>query len=318
LKVVGAMIDNPSATNAQIASMTKVSEPYIKKCKDDIQKLCPHLWKLLLHKNDVSFIISKLNANNGYEKSIIERLSRIYPEQWDGTMRLATSDDTMSNEILSIGLCSPKGDGRITNHWLMFLLYDFLFRIDSDDEINDRLARSIEPVGGYAGWRLKLRDGLFWNDGKSIGNEDIIHTVSNSPIAPMVQEIRKDDEKGVIFTLFRDDILFPRRLASLPILPSHSTIYEVTNGPFRLRKGKSPVSLHLYRNRDYYRDGHPKLDRINLKTFTRSYFAIKAVEDRKMDIFFPLSLHEIRQYSNASVQRFFWTSSDNPPIGDAS
>ena len=302
MRVASSINEHPSAKNADIASSAGVSEQYLKMCKAEIKKLSPYLWKLLLERNEIDFLMSKLNASYGYEKGIISKLRKVYHEEKDGLIRIGTPDDNSSNECLNIGLCVEKGDNSQVDFWLKYLLYDVLFRIDSQDEADYRLAESCEAVDGYSKWRVKLRDNLYWSDGKPLTYEDLIYTISNSTIAKVIQEI-KGDERETIFTLFQDNVLFPRWLSSVPILPSHSPVYEVTNGPFSLRKGKSLVNYHLYKNRNYHRSEYPKIGYVNLRTFTRPQFAIKAIEKGKLDVFFPLSLHDVYQSSTIPTQR---------------
>jgi len=307
LKVTNIISENPSATNTQIASDAGISEQYLKGCKSDVRKLSPYFWKLLLKSNEIDFIVSKLNASNGFEKGIIGKLHGVYPVERDGLMRLATSEDKPSSECLDVGICVAKGDRTRVNFWLNYLVYDVLFRVDSDGEMDYRLAESCESLEGYSKWRVKLRDRLCWSDGKPLTHDDIFHTVSNSTIGRIIQNVDRGDKGEIVFILFHDNAFFPQWLFSVPILPSHSPIYEVTNGPFLLKKGRSSTNFHLYRNRNYYRDGHPKIDRINLRTYIRPQFAVKAVDDGKLDVFFPVSLYEVTpQRPSTRAQRLFF------------
>jgi len=51
----------------------------------------------------------------------------------------------------------------------------------------------------------------------------------------------------------------------------------VTSGPYCLKKSKQETTFHLYKNQDYIKPNHPFIDWIELKTFKRSAFAVKAV-----------------------------------------
>jgi ABC-type transport system substrate-binding protein len=308
IKLVVYMKENPKATNAEIASAVGISEIYLKECKNDVHQLAEVFWKQLLDKNDVDLIISKLDSDIGIDRIIINKFRNLYPEEKDGLIRMASNKDkTSAKNYLSIGFCGAKGDNSLMDFWLEYQLYDILFRFYENGSIDYRLATECENMDGYSKWRIKLRDDLHWSDGKPVCYDDILYTFSPFCDRLMIKEIEKISENEIAFVLLQDNPIFQWKISSLPILPSHCQKYEATNGPFRMRKRKLSNSVTLYKNKNYYRAGYPKLDSVKIRMFQRTSFAIKAVMRKEIDVFFTRSLHEVRKFSPSLAQSFLIT-----------
>lgn len=305
LKLITYMKENPKATNAQIASAVGISEIYLKECKNDVRQLAAVFWKQLLDKNEVDLLISKLDSDIGHDRILINKLRKVYPEEKDGLIRIASAEDKPSvKSHLSIGFCGAKGDNSLMDFWLEYQLYDVLFRFYEDGSVDYRLATECENINGYSKWRVKLRDDLYWSDGKPVCYDDVLFTFSPFCARWIIKEIEKINESEMTFVLCQDDPIFQWKISGLPILPSHCRKYEATNGPFRMRKHKLSNAVILSRNRDYYRTGYPKLNSVKIKMFQRTSFAVKAVVKKDIDIFITRSLHEVRRFSSSLAQSF--------------
>ncbi len=250
----------------------------------------------------MDLLLSKLDPQDVHENIILRKLQKIHLGDKDGKIEIASSEDKPTMENLHIALCQPKGNKTLADFWLGYLLYDTLLLIDREGEIEYKLASLCESVDGYSKWYVKLRDDGYWNDGKPITYNDVESTMIKNNLLSNISEIKKDGNKGIIFTLNQNNPVFPNWLSSVPILPSHSA--DATSGPFRLRKNKSATSFQIYRNRDYYIPNQPKLDWIKFKIFSRPQSAIDAVLRKEFDLFPARSLHEIRQWTSVPPQSF--------------
>ena len=308
LTIISYQKENPFVTDAEISKAVGISERYLRECKKDIALLSHHLSNPLLERTEVDLLLSKLSMNTGSEREIYLKLQRAYIGEKDGELRIAKEDDRASKEYLRIGLWTPNENIAHVDFWLTYLLNDILFWISEEGEIDYRLAEICERIEGYKKWRILIKKNLNFSDGKPLTCEDIISTLAKSRLAQEIKEVKKGGEEEIIFTLFQDDVLFPARLGNIPILPSHpGENYSVTSGPFLLKKGKLKTTLNLIKNKDYFKPNHPLIDWIQLKTFSRSAFAIYAVMKKDLD-FFPLrSLYQALEVSQtASPQSFLF------------
>lgn len=306
LKVISYQKENPFATDAEISKAVGISERYLRECKKEIAELSFHLSKPLLERTEVDLLLSKLSMNVGNELQIYLKLQRAYIGEKDGLIRIDNENDRPSMEYLRIGLWTPKEQREHVDFWLTYLLNDTLLFVDEEGEIDYRLAEICENTEGYKKWRVKIKKDLNFSDGKPITVYDVISTIAKSRLAPFIKDIKKGDKEEIVFTLFQDDVLFPARIGSIPILPSHSgELYSVTSGPYRLKISKQEKIFHLYKNQDYFKQNHPFIDWIELKTFKRSAFAVKAVIRKDLD-FFPLrSLHQALKVSQTAPPQSF-------------
>lgn len=303
LEIISYQREHPEASSADISSVVGISERYLRECQKDIRELSFYLSKPLVERNELDLLMSKLDADMQHERVILHKLQREYLETNNGVIEIASPQDKPSNEYLQIGLQTPIGDRIHIGFWLERLLYDPLLWTDKEGKTHYQLASTCENVDRYSKWRVRLKENLHWSDGKPITLEDIAHSLAKSRLAPTIREIKNIDKGENLFILNMDDPLFPYKLGHVPVRPSHSPGYDTISGPFVLKKSKPPNSFHLIRNEDYYISNYPKIDRIDLTTFTRFPFAIKAVIQKELDIFPIRSLHRLHQWTSISPQK---------------
>ena len=181
------------------------------------------------------------------------------------------------------------------------LCYDSLFWVHRSGEIEWRLATDIEPSEDFLTWIITLRPDLNWSDGKPIRRKDVIQTISESHLTKLIDEIKPAGKNRFRIRLTKAESTFLRRLASLPIRPSHShQPHSVTSGTYRLKKSFSPkaITFRLVRNPDYYQAHKGSIDWINIKRFKHAAYAIKALLDQKIDLMLLDALQPLYQISN--------------------
>ena len=168
------------------------------------------------------------------------------------------------------------------------LLFDGLMRRDVTGETVPGLAESYEYDPETYTYVFRLRDGVFWHDGKPLRAADVKFTIEairnpmtdslNAQNFEDVREITEIDDKTVRIRLSAPNAAFLDYMVQ-PILPAHLLAGRdlrttgffrspVGTGPFRLDHWEAGKEIVLARNEDYYR-GAPKIDS----------FVFKIIED---------------------------------------
>ena len=146
-----------------------------------------------------------------------------------------------------------------------------------------------------------MRPDLHWSDGKPIRRKDVIQTISESHLAILIDEIRPAGKNRFRIGLTKAESTFPRRLASLPIRPSHSRRpYRVTSGAYHLKKSFNPkaITFRLVRNPDYYQEKGGNINWITIRHFKHSARAVEALLNEKIDFIRLDALQPLYQSSN--------------------
>lgn len=177
------------------------------------------------------------------------------------------------------------------------LVFSSLMQHDRNNELVGDVAESIKTNDQADNYTVKLRDDVYWHDGKKLTSKDVAFTFNtiqnpdtNSPLLPIWQKIKitTPDELTVVFELPHSLASFPESLTT-GIAPEHllsdipaarlrsvafNTAKPIGSGPFKWDalevQGKTPETrteqIGLVKNQGYYR-GAPYLDRFTVKAF---------------------------------------------------
>lgn len=175
------------------------------------------------------------------------------------------------------------------------LAFSGLMEYDAQGNLVGELAEQITPNDKNDTYTIKLRDNIYWHDGKKITSKDVVFTYqliqnpdSKSPLRSNWQgvKIAAPDARTVIFTVPHPLVSFPHSLTT-GIVPEHllknisptqlrtadfNTLSPVGSGPFKWEslvvQGQNPETreelVGLVANEGYFR-GSPKIDRIILR-----------------------------------------------------
>ena len=146
---------------------------------------------------------------------------------------------------------------------LTYGLNGFLTGVGADGAVEPEVAESWEPSEDAAQWRVKLRPGVTFHDGREVTTDDVVASInyhrgeeSASAAKPLVEEITDIAAEGgdtVVFTLAAGNADFPYTLADyhLAILPSSEGEVDwrsgVGCGPYKLIEFNPGVSASLER-----------------------------------------------------------------------
>ena len=304
ISLINYQKQHPEENQKQSARGLGITPQYLGQCLGEINLLREHLTPSL-DANQIRFLLSRLDQSDPYQREIHRQLQEhLSRSPYIGALRMARPNEHPPAGEFSIGEFTRaiNGDLHPTIQFsLDRLCYDSLFWAHRSGEIEPRLATVIEPADDFSSWRITLRPDLRWSDGKPIRRKDVIQTISESRLAPLIEEIKADGKNRLRIRLAKPESVFLQRLANLPIRPSHSRRpYRVTSGAYRLKKSFGPktITFRLARNRDYYQEKSGGIDWITIRRFKHFARAIEALANEKID-FIPLdALQPLYQTSN--------------------
>ncbi len=215
---------------------------------------------------------------------------------------------------------------------LVSLLYSPLFEF-KNGKLESKLGESFEILEGGKIFKVKLKDNIFWEDGKRITADDVLFTISliqnpetKSPLRNswLGVEVEKSSDSLLIFRLKRPSAVFLENLTLRPI-PKHyfeeilpqnlafsmKNLAPLSSGPFKLEKinrdnsGKI-ISLELKRNENYFGE-KPFLEKIVFKVFKKKENLTLAAKERLINGFLSKEKIKIEGFNSLkfSLPRYF-------------
>lgn len=177
------------------------------------------------------------------------------------------------------------------------LVFSGLLKYDQDNDLVGDIATGYKVNNTATVYTLKLREDVYWHDGKQLTSKDVAFTFNSIQLADAKSPLRSQWQKVKIQTKGKFTVIFtlPHSLASFPhslttgIVPEHllnnipasrlrsvefNTVSPVGTGPFRWRtievEGNNPDTrqerIGLARNDNYY-NGAPMLERFVVRAF---------------------------------------------------
>ena len=156
---------------------------------------------------------------------------------------------------------------------MMYLTYDTLMLLDSENIPKPLLAREVKISADGGTYDITLRPGIKWHDGKPLTNADVkfsIEYILKTTRAAFRTPLRTVDSviltgtEGLSIKLTTPNPSFPvRALAAMPVLPKH--IWEavdptkpgefkstVGSGPYKLIEATPDTVYRMQANADYF------------------------------------------------------------------
>jgi len=206
------------------------------------------------------------------------------------------------------------------------LIYEPLLRVNQDGEVTKVLAENVADVGEGKAYRIKLKEGVRWHDGKEFTSDDVVATFNllrnlefgsqtssvYSKAAAKI-DVVKIDKYRVEFNLINQDSVIPNffEVISFKILPAHLikdlnttnivfpqpyiNRHPVGTGPFKV----GPLNLdkvELKRNDDYY-ESVAKLKSIIFKLYKDQDQAISDLKTGQIHSIIGINSDSIQQLS---------------------
>lgn len=210
---------------------------------------------------------------------------------------LSLSGDVLA-QTASIGRGIPRKGGRIrvagmssstadtldpakgalsTDYVRHFMVYSGLTQFNEQLNAVPALAKTIESEDNIV-WLIRLQTGVEFHDGQPLTAADVVYSLQRhkdpatasktATVAAQFQEIRQTGPHELLLRLSGANTDLPSILADSHFLIIKNGTKEfreaVGTGPYRIKQFLPGVRTIVTRNENYWRDGHPHLDEIEL------------------------------------------------------
>jgi len=200
-------------------------------------------------------------------------------QQAGGTLRAAWAQDPVG---LDPHITSARSSLQVLENVL-----DTLVTLDQDQNVVPSLAESWDVSQDGLTWTFTLRNGLKFSNGRDLTSEDVVYTYDRmldpatgsgqAYLLDGVTDVTALDSGTVQFTLASANPAFLSKLATnkaVGIIARESVedgtinTKPIGSGPFVIADFQPGVSLTLERNDDYWQEGLPYLDAVDLRIIT--------------------------------------------------
>ncbi len=191
-------------------------------------------------------------------------------------------------------------------HFIAGSLYNGLVALDKDFKPEPELADSWTIADEGKTYTFKLHPGVKWHDGKSFTSADVKFTFENlllkfhartqTGVAPVLDKIETPDDLTVVFRFKTPyaPLLQQLNVIEAPILPKHlyegsdpqnnpTNLKPVGTGPFKFVEYKKGQQVTMERNRDYFKLGVPRFDKLIFSIIPDTTTALLAFERGEVD-----------------------------------
>lgn len=188
-----------------------------------------------------------------------------------GRIRVASMSSSTADT-----LDPPKG-ALSTDYLRHYMLYSGLTRYDPQLRAQPWLAEEIETDDRIS-WNFRLRRGVTFHDGRALTSADVVYSLLRhknpataskmKAVAEQIADVRAVGPHEVRVTLTTANADLPAILAAAQflIVPDGTTDFSrgIGCGPFKLKEFLPGVRTVVVRNENYWREGSPYLDEIEL------------------------------------------------------
>jgi peptide/nickel transport system substrate-binding protein len=206
-----------------------------------------------------------------------------------GTLRVAMQP------IVNIDPIAISSDSEVlvANH-----VYDYLVDIDTQSNIVPRLATEWSTADGGLTYTFKLAEGVKWHDGSDFSAADVVWTferlrsTEGTPTADLFANIESIEATGDSEVTFR--LSAPNAFFLYDLSDNHALILKEgtedadTNfngtGPFKVESYSPEDRISLVANEDYFIEGQPKLDGVDIIFFNDDSAAVDALIGGQIDL----------------------------------
>jgi peptide/nickel transport system substrate-binding protein len=175
---------------------------------------------------------------------------------------------------------------------IAYIMYEGLTMWDFDMQVTNLLAETVEPNTDGSVWKVTLKDGITWHDGKPLTADDVVFSMNRivDPKDPKVGaatltglkvgNTKKIDAKTIEFHLDSPNVLFDEALAerSVKILPvGFNAKQPIGSGPFKMTDMK-PGEQFKWARFDEYWGGPAFVDTLTMVEFADDTARINALQ----------------------------------------
>lgn len=191
-------------------------------------------------------------------------------------------------------------------HFVAGSLYNGLVALDKDFKPEPELADSWTIADDGKTYTFKLHPGIKWHDGKPFTSADVkftfeqlllkFHARTQTGVASVLDKIETPDDLTVVFRFETPyaPLLQQLNVIEAPILPKHlyegsepqnnpANLKPVGTGPFKFVEYKKGQQVVMERNRDYFKPGVPRFDKLIFSIIPDTTTALIAFERGEVD-----------------------------------
>ncbi|WP_438314378.1 ABC transporter substrate-binding protein [Sporosarcina sp. FA9] len=192
-------------------------------------------------------------------------------------------------------------------------IFEGLLAPETDGTLKEAVAESYEVSEDGLIYTFKIRDGIMFQDGNPVTVEDITYTFerlmgtnNNEPLSSnfdKVQSIATPDEHTFVITLEEPNSNFLYSLTALQsaIIPKSNdgkhNDHPIGTGPFKFVSYSPNADMVLEKNKEYWNEGLPHLDKLTFAFQTDDQSAFMALQGNELDIT-SIPAHRIPEVEN--------------------
>ncbi len=230
------------------------------------------------------------------------------PVEEGGTLRVAMQPVVNIDPIA----ISSDSEVLVANH-----VYDYLVDIDAQSNIVPRLATEWSASDGGLTYTFQLAEGVKWHDGTDMTAADVswtfnrLRTTEGTPTADLyanIESVEATADLEVTFKLSKPNSFFLYDLSdNHALILKEGTEDADTNfngtGPFKVENYSPEDRITLVANEDYFIEGQPKLDGVEVIFFNDDSAAADALIGGQIDLVMrmPTALFQTLQSSPGIV-----------------
>jgi peptide/nickel transport system substrate-binding protein len=216
-----------------------------------------------------------------------------------GTFRIGVSGGSTKDFIDGQNIVTRPDQARIVTGWETLLVFDSKFRLTFNG-----LAESITPNKKGDVWTIRVRDGIEFHNGKTLGAEDVIYSLKRL-INPKLglfggaalksidpKRMKKLDKRTVRLTLKQVDGTILDALGQyiagiVPVGYSPTAVGKanpnIGTGPYKLQSFTPGQQSTHVRNPNYWRSGQPYFDKVIIIDFPDDTARVNALLGGQVD-----------------------------------
>ena len=202
----------------------------------------------------------------------------------------------------------------VSGHMVMRSVYDTLALPTIDLEVEGNLLEAIEPNADFTVWTLRVRPGITFHDGTPLDGAAVADNLQRNRVGALTASFLVDvadvTSEGMTVTVLttRPWVSFPAVLtgqAGYVASPTWLAMVDgnpdlasqpVGTGPFVFESYTPGVSFTATRNTDYWREGLPYLDGVDLRVLRNIKDRSTALLDGDIDIIHTANGDEIAKF----------------------
>jgi peptide/nickel transport system substrate-binding protein len=206
-----------------------------------------------------------------------------------GTLRVAMQPIVNTDPIA----ISSDSEVLVANH-----VYDYLIDIDAQSHIIPRLAAEWRASDEGLTYTFQLAEGVTWHDGSDFSAEDVawtferLRTTEGTPTADLYSNIESVEATGDLEVTFK--LTEPNSFFLYDLSDNHALILKAGTedadsnfngtGPFKVDQYSPEDRIELVANEEYFIDGQPNLERVEIIFFNDDAASIDALIGGQIDL----------------------------------